>query len=84
MDAADVAAGCPLKALPVAVQLRNDEIVVQVNGKIRAKLNVPANATKDDMEKIAMENETVQSHIEGKTIRKVIAVPGKLVNIVAN
>ena len=60
------------------------EIVVQVNGKIRAKLNIPANAAKEEMEKLAMENETVQSHIAGKTIRKVIAVPGKLVNIVAN
>lgn len=60
------------------------EIVVQVNGKIRAKLNVPTNATKEEMENIVMANDDVQSQIEGKTVRKVIAVPGKLVNIVAN
>ncbi|SDO12799.1 leucine--tRNA ligase [Alkalicoccus daliensis] len=60
------------------------EIAVQVNGKVRVKLNVAKDASKDDMEKQAMADERIQSDIEGKTIRKVIAVPGKLVNIVAN
>ena len=60
------------------------EIVVQVNGKVRAKLMVHREATKEELEKIALNNEKVQDHISGKTIRKVIAVPGKLVNIVAN
>lgn len=60
------------------------EIVVQVNGKVRAKLNVPAEASREQLQDIAMANENVQEQIEGKTVRKVIAVPGKLVNIVAN
>lgn len=60
------------------------EIVVQIMGKVRAKLQVPADITKDELEKKALEHEKVQSQLEGKTVRKVIVVPGKLVNIVAN
>ena len=60
------------------------EIVIQVNGKVKVKLNVPKDATRENMEEIAMDNEAIKEQIEGKTIRKVIAVPGKLVNIVAN
>jgi leucyl-tRNA synthetase len=60
------------------------EIVVQVNGKVRAKLHVPADASKEQMEQIALEDAKVKEQLDGKTIRKVIAVPGKLVNIVAN
>lgn len=60
------------------------EIVIQINGKVKAKLRVPADAKKDVLEKIAMEDDKVKEQIDGKTIRKVIAVPGKLVNIVAN
>ncbi|KOO46780.1 leucine--tRNA ligase [Priestia koreensis] len=60
------------------------EIVVQVNGKVRAKLSIPTEASREEMQEIAMSDESVQQQIEGKTIRKVIAVPGKLVNIVAN
>ncbi len=60
------------------------ELVVQVNGKVRAKLTVPANADKDSVETLAKDEPNVQKFIEGKTIRKVIVVPGKLVNIVAN
>lgn len=60
------------------------EIVLQINGKVRAKVNVPAKATREELEEIAKNNEVIQENIVGKTIRKVIAVPGKLVNIVAN
>lgn len=60
------------------------EVVFQVNGKVRAKSNVPRDLGKDKLEKVALANETVQEYIEGKTVRKVIAVPNKLVNIVAN
>ncbi|WP_018125960.1 leucine--tRNA ligase [Desulfovibrio oxyclinae] len=67
-----------------ALVLDEVTVVVQVNGKVRGKLNVPNNAPKDDVEKIAMEQENVIKHIEGKTVRKVIVVPNKLVNIVAN
>ncbi|MGY3715326.1 leucine--tRNA ligase [Sutcliffiella cohnii] len=60
------------------------EIVVQINGKLKAKLNVPADASRETMEEIALSDETISSQLDGKTVRKVIAVPGKLVNIVAN
>ncbi|GKU84819.1 leucine--tRNA ligase [Niallia sp. NCCP-28] len=60
------------------------EIVVQINGKVKTKLMVPADANKDALEQIAMEDSQVKEQIDGKTVRKVIAVPGKLVNIVAN
>ncbi|GGM36885.1 leucine--tRNA ligase [Paraliobacillus quinghaiensis] len=60
------------------------EVVIQVMGKVRAKMLVDKNATKEELEKKALENESIQERLEGKTVRKVIAVPGKLVNIVAN
>lgn len=58
------------------------EIVLQVNGKNKEKLLIASDATKEQMEALAMENETIKELLEGKTIVKVIAVPGKLVNIV--
>jgi leucyl-tRNA synthetase len=60
------------------------EIVVQVNGKVRAKMTVAADADKDAVEAAAVEQENVQRFLDGLTVRKVIVVPGKLVNIVAN
>ena len=60
------------------------EIPVQVNGKLRDKLEVSADADKDSIEKAALETVGAVRNIEGKTVRKVIVVPGKLVNIVAN
>jgi leucyl-tRNA synthetase len=57
-------------------------IAIQVLGKLRATMELPAGATKEEMEKAALENPNVQRHIEGKTLRKVIVVPGKLVNLV--
>ena len=60
------------------------EIVVQVNGKVRAKLIVAADTTKEELERTALEHENVQRFIEGQSVRKVIVVPNKLVNIVAN
>lgn len=60
------------------------EIVIQINGKVRSKLMVPAAATKEELETLAQADENIQAQLEGKTIRKVIAVPKKLVNIVAN
>ncbi|MBO1255411.1 leucine--tRNA ligase [Alteromonas sp. 5E99-2] len=59
-------------------------IVVQVNGKVRAKITVAADAAKEQIEATALSQENVVSFTDGKTIRKVIVVPGKLVNIVAN
>lgn len=58
------------------------EIVIQINGKVKEKMNVTNNLSKEQFEKIAMENEKVKALIENKNIVKVIAVPNKLLNIV--
>ena len=60
------------------------EMVVQVNGKVRARITVAAEAARDLVEAAAQADPKVQGHLEGLTIRKVIVVPGRLVNIVAN
>ncbi|KAA1189976.1 leucine--tRNA ligase [Pseudohalioglobus sediminis] len=60
------------------------DMVVQVNGKVRARMQVPADAGKESIEAAALEQDNVQRFLEGVTVRKVIVVPGKLVNIVAN
>jgi len=60
------------------------EIVLQVNGKVRDKISVPAEASKEEVEEAALASERVQSFIDGLTVRKVIVVPGRLVNVVAN
>ena len=58
------------------------EIVVQINGKIKDKLMIPAGLDKDGTQEAAMNTEKIKGLIEGKNVVKVIAVPGKLVNIV--
>jgi leucyl-tRNA synthetase len=58
------------------------EIILQVQGKLRDKVEVPKGTSREDLERIAKENEKVQQHMDGKTIVKVIAVPDKLVNFV--
>ncbi|WP_017756174.1 leucine--tRNA ligase [Calidifontibacillus oryziterrae] len=60
------------------------EIVIQLNGKVRTKMNISKDLSREEMEKVALNDEKVQEELSGKTIRKVIVVPGKLVNIVAN
>jgi leucyl-tRNA synthetase len=64
--------------------MASDELplVVQVNGKVRAQMTMPADTDKEAMEKLALTDERVQKFIEGKNIVKIIAVPKKLVNIV--
>ena len=66
--------------------LARDEltVVVQVNGKLRGKITAQADASKADMEQAALAEPNVAKHLEGVTVRKVVVVPGKLVNIVAN
>ena len=59
------------------------ELMLQVNGKLRGKFRVAAQADRDTIEKVAIANPDVQRHVAGKTIRKVVVVPGRLVNIVA-
>ena len=67
-----------------AEALKKEEIliVVQVNGKLRAKIDVPADADKQEIQELALSNENVQKYIQDKEIKKVIVVPGKLVNVV--
>ena len=69
-----------------ATALVEDEklIIVQVNGKLRAKITVAADASKETVEALGLNDENVVKFTEGNTIRKVIYIPGKLLNIVAN
>ena len=57
-------------------------LVVQVNGKVRGKIEVAASATKEEILKVAKAEENVVRYLQGKTVRKEIVVPNKLVNIV--
>ena len=66
------------------LKLDEVEILVQLLGKPVTKIVVAADAGPKDLEDIALADEKVKAKIEGKTVRKVIAVPGRLVNIVAN
>ena len=58
-------------------------LAVQVNGKLRATLDVPVSADRAAVEALALAEPNVQKFVEGLTVRKVIVVPGKIVNIVA-
>ncbi|WDR38569.1 leucine--tRNA ligase [Pseudomonas serboccidentalis] len=60
------------------------QLVIQVNGKLRGQIDMPASATREEVEAAARANENVLRFVDGLTIRKVIVVPGKLVNIVAS
>ncbi len=70
------------KADPKALVKDKVEIVVQVNGKVRASIFVAPDLDKQALEKEALAQENVQRHMEGKAVRKVIVVPNKLVNVV--
>ena len=58
------------------------ELVVQVNGKHRGSVRVPSDASRDDIGRLVLENPNVQKYIAGQVVKKVIVVPGRLVNIV--
>jgi leucyl-tRNA synthetase len=58
-------------------------LVVQVNGKVRGKVSVPAGAGQGAIESLVLEEPNVRKHLQGKTVKKIIVVPGKLVNVVA-
>lgn len=60
----------------------NYELVFQVNGKVRGKMEVSKETSEEEMEKLAKENENVKKFIDGKEIVKIITIKGKLVNIV--
>ncbi|HAD32561.1 MAG TPA: leucine--tRNA ligase, partial [Methylophaga sp.] len=65
-----------------ALKQDKTELMIQVNGKLRSKLMVDVNAQQADIEPLAIADENVQRYIDGKTIRKIILVPGRLINIV--
>ncbi|MFA7467738.1 MAG: leucine--tRNA ligase [Desulfotomaculaceae bacterium] len=67
---------------PAAIQEDEVTIVVQINGKVRERMLVPANIKPDEMKELVMQQERVQELIAGKQVVKVIPVPGKLLNIV--
>ena len=66
--------------------IRADEmvIVVQVNGKVRSRLTVPSDSSEEDLKKAALDDSKVLTHINAKNVKKIIVVPKRLVNIVAN
>lgn len=75
----------PWPAYDEALTVENQvEIVLQINGKVKAKETIALDLDKSAMEEVALRNETIQEELTGKTIRKVIAIPNRLVNIVAN
>ncbi|MCF7222699.1 leucine--tRNA ligase [Marilutibacter chinensis] len=75
----------PFPAVDPAALVRDSvKLAVQVNGKLRGTIEVPVNVSKEDAERIALAEPNVAQYVEGLSIRKVIVVPGKIVNIVAN
>ena len=72
------------KAEPAMLVRDEVDIAVQVNGKLRGNIRVPATMEQPELERAALDCEKVHSSLEGKTIRKIIVVPGRIVNIVAN
>ena len=67
---------------PEALERKEVEVVIQVNGKVRGHLTVPADSTEDELIKAAREHEKVIPYLEGKEVVKTVNVPGKLLNIV--
>jgi leucyl-tRNA synthetase len=84
VDKTDLANQCWPAYDPAKLIEDEVEIVVQVNGKVRDKLFVANGAPNEEVEKLALASDKVKSFIEGLTVRKVIVVPGRLVNVVAN
>ncbi|MCX7934932.1 MAG: class I tRNA ligase family protein, partial [Planctomycetota bacterium] len=76
------AAGWP-QADPLVAREEKVEISLQVNGKTRAVISVPAESTREDLEREALAHPDIQRWLQGKTVAKVIAVPGRTVNVVA-
>jgi leucyl-tRNA synthetase len=67
-----------------ALEQSNIQMMIQINGKLRGKVDVDVDADDKTVEKLALENDNVVQFLENKTIRKVIVVKGRLINIVAN
>ena len=58
------------------------ELVVQVNGKLRSKITVLASASREEVQEMALGDKLVQTYVEGQAVKKIVLVPGRLVNIV--
>ena len=69
---------------PLAEALEQDEIelVLQISGKMRGKLRVPAGASQQELERFALDHEAVKRHSDGKPVKRIVVVPGRLVNVV--
>ena len=67
---------------PQALQRDEVLVVIQINGKLRSKINVPADISREELSKMAMRDEKVQKHIQGREVVKTVIIPQKLVNIV--
>ncbi|SFD15643.1 leucine--tRNA ligase [Clostridium uliginosum] len=67
---------------PQALVKDEVEIAIQINGKIKAKINIPSNLNEDEIKKVSLENQTIKENTEGKNVLKVIVIKGRLVNIV--
>ena len=67
---------------PEVLKREEVTIVVQVNGKLRSRIQLPVDASNEEVEEAALADERIQKHIEGKTVRKFIVVPNRLANIV--
>ncbi|OGA48264.1 MAG: leucine--tRNA ligase [Betaproteobacteria bacterium RIFCSPLOWO2_12_FULL_63_13] len=65
-----------------ALQQDEIELVLQIAGKLRGKLRVPARASTQELERFALDHEAVKRHAAGKTVKKIVVVPGRLVNVV--
>ena len=65
-----------------ALQQDEIELMMQVNGKLRGSIKVPADATREAIEALALASDAARRHLEGKTPKKLVVVPGRLVNIV--
>ncbi len=66
---------------PAALEADTIEVVLQINGKVRGKIELPASASREDLQAAALANGQVQRYLEGTQVRKVVVVPGRLVNI---
>jgi leucyl-tRNA synthetase len=66
----------------VALERDEIELVIQVNGKLRGQICVPRSASKESIEALALADASVAKHTEGKPIKKLIVVPGRLINVV--
>ena len=80
---AEAVVDCPWPQVDEAALVKDSlTLAVQVNGKLRGQVEVPAGAEQTVIEEAALANENVQRFVEGKTVRKIIVVPGRLVNVV--